>query len=316
MFAFSTCWNSHRHTDGTEMISEIILLGFNAMEISHGARVTLFPGILKIVNMKRQTFRVVGVHNFCPSPVEVLMDAPDVYQISSPREEEFRRAVKLTLETIDTAAQMQAGYVVLHLGSAKVKPRTRTLEKLIAAGGFNSREYVREKLSLVQAREEAGQKALPRVREALAMIVARAEEKGIKLGFESRSHYEQIPTEREMLGLLDEFKQSPVVGYWHDFGHVQRKANLGLLDHEQWLESVQDRLIGCHLHDVVWPDRDHHVPFRGSIDYDSLVPLLPPEAPLVWEINPRRRSVHIKESLVAWKERYGVPPDEIPPVCV
>ncbi|MCB1230453.1 MAG: sugar phosphate isomerase/epimerase [Verrucomicrobiae bacterium] len=315
MLAFSTCWNSHRHTDGVEMISEIILLGFNAMEISHGTRVTLIPGILRIVNAKRQTFRVAGVHNFCPSPVEVLMDAPDVYEISSKREEEYQRAIKLTLQSIDTAVQMKASYVVLHLGSTPVKPRTRTLEKLVSSGELNSRDFVREKLELVKTREEAGQKALPRVREALARIIPYAEEKGVRLGFESRSHFEQIPTEREMLALLEEYRESPAVGYWHDFGHVQRKANLGLLDHEQWLAAAKDRLIGCHLHDVIWPEKDHHVPFSGSIDFDRLVPLLPPEAPIVWEINPRRRSAHIKESLTVWKERFGVPEDEIAPVC-
>ena len=67
------------------------------------------------------------------------------------------------------------------------------------------------------------------------------------------------------------------------------------------MEAVQR----CHLHDVVWPDQDHHVPFRGEIDYDRLVPHLPPGRPIVWEIDPRRRSAHIKESLAAWTERYG-----------
>lgn len=308
MLAFSTCWNSHRHTDGIEMISEIMLLGFNAMEVSHGTRVTVFPGILKLLSHKSQTFRVVGVHNFCPAPVEVIMDAPDVYEITSWREEEFQRALKLTLESIDMAERLNAGYVVLHLGSAKLRPRTRKLERLVRSGELNSREFVREKLAFVRAREAAGEKAGLRAREALAMIVPHAEAKGIQLGFESRSHYEQFPTEREMLALLEEFRDSPSVGYWHDFGHVQRKANLGLLDHEQWLASVRHRLVGCHLHDVIWPDQDHHVPFSGSISYDSLVPMLPPGIPIVWEINPRRRSAHIKESLALWQERYGHSP--------
>ena len=46
---------------------------------------------------------------------------------------------------------------------------------------------------------------------------------------ESRSSYEQVPSEREMLRILDDFP-APWVGYWHDFGHVQLKANLGLLE--------------------------------------------------------------------------------------
>lgn len=287
------------------MIYEIYHLGFRAMEISHGAKVTLFPGILEYLDHPRAAVSVCGVHNFCPSPIEVLMDAPDAYEFSSMREEEWQRALSLTMRSVDTAVQMRAKYLVLHLGSTRVKARTRALESLVKSGALNSREFVREKLALVESRERAGEIALPRVREALDRIVAYAEEKEIQLGLESRSHFEQIPTEREMLMLLEEYAKSPVVGYWHDFGHVQRKANLGLVDHEDWLEEVGGHLIGCHLHDVVWPDQDHHVPFRGEIDFDRLVPHLPAGSPVVWEINPRRRSAHIKESLVAWKERYG-----------
>lgn len=311
MLAFSTCWNSHRHNDGKELIYEIILLGFQSMEISHGAKVTLFPGFLEILETSGDSFSVSGVHNFCPSPVEVMMDAPDVYEFSSMRDEEWNRAIALTLRSIDTAAQMNAEYLVLHLGTAPVKGRTHKLESLIRKGELNSREYVREKLAFVESREKAGERALPRVREALEKIVSHAEEKKVKLGIESRSHFEQIPTEREMIGLMEEFKDSPMVGYWHDFGHVQRKANLGLLDHAEWLTQMKDHLIGCHLHDVVWPDKDHHVPFHGSIDYDTLIPLLPPDRPVVWEINPRRRSAHIKEALAAWKDRFG-DPAEVP----
>ena len=73
--------------------------------------------------------------------------------------------------------------------------------------------------------------------------------KGIKLGVESRHCFEEIPNEREMLEVLDEF-DVPHVGYWHDFGHVQVKHNLGFLDHVEWMSEVAPRLIGCHLHDT------------------------------------------------------------------
>ena len=46
MLAFSTCWNSQRHTDGYQMIEEIVELGFNTIEISHGLKISLLPGII------------------------------------------------------------------------------------------------------------------------------------------------------------------------------------------------------------------------------------------------------------------------------
>ena len=302
MLAFSTCWNSYRHVDGYNMVSEIILLGFEAMEISHGTNISLFPGILQRV--EEGSIKVTGVHNFCPSPVEVQIDAPDAFEFTSHRATERQRALKLTRKSIDTAVQFGGAYVVMHLGGTAIKPRTARLEELIHAGEEHSRTYVKEKLKLVSEREAASRLALERIRQALDVLVPYAEEKGVRLAIESRSHYEQAPTERELRLLLEEYP-SRAVGYWHDFGHVQRKVNLGLLDHAEWLREVGNRLLGCHLHDVVWPEKDHHIPFHGAIDYDRLIPLLPDKVPVVWEINPRRKSALIKEALVKWKERFG-----------
>ena len=45
MLSFSTCWNNARHTDGEEMIDEILELGFDTLELSHGMTVAKLPGI-------------------------------------------------------------------------------------------------------------------------------------------------------------------------------------------------------------------------------------------------------------------------------
>ena len=40
---------------------------------------------------------------------------------------------------------------------------------------------------------------------------------------------------------------------------VHRLLNLlSLLDHHQWLSSMTPWLIGCHLHDVIWPEREQY----------------------------------------------------------
>ena len=93
MLAFSTCWNSQRHTDGYQMIEEIVELGFNTIEISHGLKISLLPGIIKAYQEK--LISVCGVHNYCPSPVEVMMDAPDCYEFTSHRKMERKRSKKL-----------------------------------------------------------------------------------------------------------------------------------------------------------------------------------------------------------------------------
>lgn len=302
MLSFSTCWNSSRHTDGESMVDEILSLGVDTIEISHGLKVSLLPGIRKAFQAGR--IKVSGVHNFCPSPVELMIDAPDAYEFTGHRPHDRERALALTLKTIETAAEYHAKYVVLHLGTVPMGKPSSKLTDMVINGKLNSREFVREKLKMIRTRESLSRLYFNRAREALAKIVEHAEKHGVPLAIESRSHYEQVPTEREMVELMQEVA-GPWIGYWHDFGHVQLKANLSLLDHHQWLTKMQPYLIGCHLHDVIWPERDHRVPFQGSVDFDRLLPLVPPEKPIVWELSHRRKKEDILMALPLWRAKYA-----------
>ncbi len=304
MIAFSTCWNSSRHSDGEELIDEILELGFDTIEISHGLSIALLPGIKKAYDEGK--FKVSGLHNFCPSPVEVMIDAPDCYEFTSHRSYDRKRALDLTLKTIEYAAEFQASYVVLHMGSVPMTKMTPKLTALVKEGKLNSPEFVEMKLKTIKLREKTAPLYVQRARTALEEIAEHAEKHKVPVAVESRSRYEDVPSEREMVDLMEHFADNPWVGYWHDFGHVQLKHNLSLLDHEEWLGLMAPYLIGCHLHDVHWPSRDHRVPMTGTIDYDPLVPLIGNDKYVVWELSPRRRKSQIEEQLPIWKERYGI----------
>src|SRR5437773_11745294 len=82
MISFSTCWNSGRHTAGDEMLREIKTeLGFDLIELGHGTRLSLMPGIKKMFDSGQVRF--TSLHNFCPLPVEVMVASPDCYQLSA-----------------------------------------------------------------------------------------------------------------------------------------------------------------------------------------------------------------------------------------
>lgn len=185
-----------------------------------------------------------------------------------------------------------------------MQPITDQLVKMAVEGQHLSRRYVRMKLDAVKTREARAQPAFDHAKACLVRIAEYASAKKIRLGIEGRHGYEEIPSEREFPGLLDEIN-SPYVGYWHDFGHIQIKENLGFLDHVEWIKKIRSRLLGCHLHDVEWPGGDHRPPFTGSIAYEKIVPLLPKDCLFVWEMGPRRKAEHIIESLALWKERFG-----------
>ena len=142
------------------------------------------------------------------------------------------------------------------------------------------------------------------MKDSLKRIAEYAAKKNIRLGVEGRRSYEEIPSERELPALLDELN-SPQLGYWHDMGHLQIKANLGFVNHAEWLRQIGPRAFGCHLQDCKWPAQDHQAPFTGMVDLEKLVPLLPPNCLFVWEMGPRRTPEEIRLSVATWKERFG-----------
>ena len=304
MLAFSSCWNNSRHTDGEAMIEEIVGLGFSRIELSHGMSVAKVPGIRKA--FQRGIFTCAGVHNFFPSPVEVMIDAPDAYEFTSHRPFDRQRALDLTFRTLDMAAEFKAHYLVLHMGSVPLNPKkwTRRLTGMVAEGRQTHPEYVKAKIAFVRKREKLGPLYYYRAIEALTAIAERAAEVGVKLAIESRSRFEDMPSEREMVALQDHFADNPWVGYWHDFGHVQLKHNLGLLEHYEWLERIAPRLMGGHVHDVEWPARDHRIPFSGTLDYAAILRFFPPGCPLTWELSPTRDADEIRDALALWNARF------------
>jgi sugar phosphate isomerase/epimerase len=303
VIAFSTCWNSHRHTDGAEMLLEIKTeLGFDLVELGHGIRISLMPGIQKMFDAGEIKFS--SLHNFCPLPVEVMGASPDCYQFSSAREKERERAVKQTFQTIDFAERLGSPFVVMHLGEVPMSPITEPLIALANKGELLSRKYVRRKIKAVEQREAIAPPYLERVKDCLGRILDYASSKTVRLGIEGRRGYEEIPTERELQILLDEMN-SPQLGYWHDFGHIQIKENLAFVDHAEWLRTIGPRTFGCHVQDCIWPAQDHQPPFTGDIELTKLVPLLPQDCVFVWEMSPRKTAEEIKRSVETWKKHFG-----------
>jgi sugar phosphate isomerase/epimerase len=302
VIAFSTCWNSSRHTDGAEMLREIVDLGFDRVELGHGIRISLRPGIQEMFDAGQVRF--TSLHNFCPLPVEVMVGSPDCYKFSAVSPEERERAVKQTFQTIDFAARLNAPFVVLHLGEVNMSPITERLIELAKTGKYLSRKYVKLKIGAVQNREKIAPAYLQRVKDCLGRIIEHAASKNVRIALESRRGYEEIPTERELPGLLDEMACAQL-GYWHDFGHSQIKENLGFIDHAEWLRLIGRRAFGCHVQDCTWPAKDHEAPFTGDVNFEKLVPLLPANCLFVWEMSPNKTADAIHRSVQIWKERFG-----------
>src|SRR5438105_14417013 len=155
-------------------------LGFDSIELGHGIRISLMPGIQKMFDAGKVRFS--SLHNFCPLPVEVLGASPDCYQFSSAYGKERERAVKQTLQTIDFAERLGAPFIVMHLGEIPMKPVTDSLIKLALKGELLSRKSLREKIRAVERREAASAGHPDRVKDCLRRIVDYAVSKKVKLG--------------------------------------------------------------------------------------------------------------------------------------
>lgn len=284
------------------MAREILDMGFDAIELGHGLQAPAVASLLQA--QQKLGFLVSSIHNFCPLPPEVMVDNPDCYEFTSHREEDRKRAVRLTLKTIDMAEKFQAKHVVIHAGRVRTLSYTNEMRKLVEEGNLRNKAYGRLKVEAVQRREEVGETYVQRALECLVEIADYAGAKGIQLGIENRDDYEAVPSERELENLLQRLDSKNAV-YWHDFGHAQIKHNLSLLSHEDWLERMAARAGGCHVHDVKWPFADHQAPFTGEIKFEELVPKLPKECVFVFEMNPRVPKEQILSAVERWRSLFA-----------
>src|SRR5574343_531181 len=104
VLALSSCWLSQRHQDGYEMLKEMAALGFEWVELSHGTRITLVPGILR--GVEEGVIKVASCHNFCPLPTGINHSAPNLYTPSTKDARERDQWLRHSKRSLDFAAQV------------------------------------------------------------------------------------------------------------------------------------------------------------------------------------------------------------------
>jgi sugar phosphate isomerase/epimerase len=284
------------------MLREIRSLGFEYAELSHGIRISLLPGIIEAVEAGE--IKISSLHNFCPLPMGVNHAAPNLYQFSSPDRREQENAWRHSVKTIETAARVKAPAVVLHMGSIDMKPYTERLLEMVQKGLRESPKYAALREEVMEKWEDKKQPFVERASQMLERLSALAAQHGVTLGIENRQALEEIPLDSDLEMLLLEFKR-PTVGYWHDCGHAQIKENLGFIEHRAHLEAMALRLLGLHVHDVIFPGRDHAAPGSGCVDFAALKPMIKPEQIKVFELSPRLKAEEVAGGVAFVKGLWG-----------
>ena len=275
--------------------------GFDAIEVSHS---TDEAGL--DVLMGEGEIPLSSLH--APTPRRALADGrPNGdANLASLDADERRLAIAETRRTIDFAGRARLPKIVVHLGGVGnyMSEQERALRRLVEAGetGIERLESARHDLRVYRA---AGiDPHLDAARRSLNELVEYAAPRGIALGLESRLHYHELPHPDEALYLLSDYDNS-VAGYWHDVGHCEVQARLGMIDRGAWFPKLTARTIGSHLHDVSGIV-DHRAPGNGDVDWSYIATGLPPDALRVFEIDQRQPDDAVVASIAYLRDRNVV----------
>ena len=297
--SLSSCWNSSRHNDGYEMIREIADLGFSHVELSHGIRMSLVPGILKALS--ENIVKVSSVHNFCPLPPGITHAAPNIYMPSTLGKREHNQWYRYTCRSLDFAQQVGAGLMVIHLGNVPfaLSNPTRQLSRYTRK---QSPLDVDEDERFLKIRERMFAKLRKRmspywgmVKSSIESILVLAEQNGVILGCENRERLDELPLDEDYPSFLNSLSGPKMAKYWHDAGHAHLKERFGVLWHEDLLERNAKNLAGFHLHDVK-KGKDHQTLGTGDIDFNMIRRFFQPGQRLIIELSPRLKKEDVIES--------------------
>ncbi len=290
------------------MLREIADLGFTAVELSHGVRLSLVPGILQAV--EEGVVNVTSTHNFCPLPTGIERAAPNVFQPSAPTEGEREMWIRHTLRSIEFAARVGAGVVVLHLGSvgfAWFHPgrRLRAWRERHPGTLPATHEGFRRRLARAELRwERVVGPWRARMIASLQPIADHARANRVRLAFENRERWEELPRDDDFAAVFADLPSDYPAGAWYDCGHAQIKADLGMMDPRRWLGEQAPRLLGFHLHDVDEQGRDHRPIGTGRVDFEMIRGFVQPEHRLVVELAPDVTAAEVvasRERVESWR---------------
>ncbi len=294
MIAISTLWNSRGAENAEEIMSQILDMGFEAIELDYyltGAVVNDLKGLLD------NALQVVSVHNFCPIPhiLPENMAGSDAFLLSSSDREERERAVEYTIKTLELADSFETRIVICHFGHVDMHDPTQNLIELYDRGEKESDDFEALLQEAREEREAKRQRNLDAVFFSLDKLIRRAERLDVSIGVENRREFRQIPGLDEIGIIMSEF-QGANIGYWHNTGYAQIHDNLDIASHEDLLRQYSDSMIGVHLHDVKASEY-HRVPGTGDLDFRMVSEYLPQNAVRVLQLTPEAKKEEIMEGL-------------------
>jgi sugar phosphate isomerase/epimerase len=295
MLALSTSWQSGGSVTAEGMFAALQNLEITGIELSYRISEDLYREMQK--PLRNSGLTVVSVHNYFPIP-SARSDSKgsgDLFLLSSPQKEERQNAIRFTTRSIEHAAELGAGAVILHCGVVEMNHEMQRLYQYVNSNRIDSEDaqiFIRNKL---KERDTRQPKHMDSLLASLDCLLPVAEKQGVMLGLENRYHYHELPGLDDFRLIFDTFKGAPI-GYWHDTGHAHANEILGFISPNALLQNYADQLIGVHLHDAIGLD-DHIPPGSGEIDFTALKPFLIADTIKVIELKPGIKASEVSEGI-------------------
>jgi len=296
--SLSTMWAQGRFQHLGDFVAAVRRLGFSGIEINY----TVEPQGLEELLANSD-----GAYPSFHSPVPRVKASDGRWSedlnLASPDEEERRQAMAVAATTLDWAAKVGAGRVVVHLGGVgnQMLPAEKQLRQLFDLGQINTYGGELLRADCRRQRAESAPAHIAAAKASLSELADAAARLGVAIGLENRYHYHEIPHPDEAKELLVDYPPT-VAGYWHDMGHAEVQDRLLLIDKHRWLEGLSDRCVGVHLHDVDGL-KDHQSPGLGTADWKYVARYLPPTALRVCEINQHTPEEQVATAIPYLRER-------------
>ena len=297
MLGISTVWQSGKIKNGEELLRKIYKLGIGALELEYRIDEETYKQMKPF--LKNGKLKILSVHNFFPVSDILETGSGDAFLLSSPEEDERKKAVEYTIRTIEHANDLEARAVVLHLGNTGMDSYKREFFEFYDDGEINSERFLKFLDEIKSERNKAKARFFDAVLFSLEKLNKTAEKENVMLGIENRYYFHQIPDFEEMEMIFRKFNGSNIC-YWHDVGHAETWQNLGLKKHEDWLKGYGEKLLGIHLHDCEGY-RDHKAPGNGKVDFEMIKKYLKPETIKIIEVEPEVTDESLKEGIVYLK---------------
>lgn len=288
--ALSTMWGIREDKSLAGFFEKGRKLDFARFELNHNVSPEMFA------ELDQNRFHVGSVHDPCPASVSAKeLDKRD-WLVSALDETNRVKGVDVVKRSIELAVHLCSPLVVIHPGRVVGDHHLdRTLRELYRQGQRESTEYTELLHHLISDRRERGLPHLDSLMRSTEELTAFSQNCGVRLGFENRLYYYEMPIFEELETLFDTFSV-PHLGWQYDVGHLQIHHVLGLSDRQTWLEKFKDRIVGVHLHDVKGIE-DHLAPGQGDVDFARLSTYLPPYCVKTLEVNSKVAAHDIRSGM-------------------